>query len=114
MRSQAEVCRHTDPRGTTGLGDPFRQYSTCAMSDQREDAKKRCVSPVRGTTQYHQSREEAVLQFWRLSFSPTYDYDGIVKTIFEKTFPRFDITSYRVDETLGEFHLLLDRGSTKC
>jgi hypothetical protein len=56
--------------------------------------------------QIHESQDLARLQFWRLSFSPSYDRDAIFASLRE-LFERAGITAYTIYETLGDYDLLL-------
>jgi hypothetical protein len=56
--------------------------------------------------QIHESQDLARLQFWRFSFSPSYDRPEIFKSM-RALFKEVGITSYTVYETLGNYDLLL-------
>jgi len=54
----------------------------------------------------HETDEHARLYFWRLSFSPSYDRDGIFDRL-RGVYQALGITSHVAYETLGEYDLLL-------
>ncbi len=54
----------------------------------------------------HESQDLARLQFWRLSFSPSYKHEEIFEALHQ-LFSEREITSYVIYETLGEYDLLL-------